>query len=642
MKSITVSHSWSTRDALDRPTRDRFVSLDEDGALRLADSILIADEIGRATRRNREVIAGPVCIKKEFLIEDADVRHALLCPHLACDREGGVLRIEVNGHAIRHAWPAKREYWEDRWTAIPVPVSALRAGLNEVVFRAEGDAQWTFLLENSLFPNRSARSDDSGRTWRHENLGVNNGDDGEYLVRLRIGRHAPQGEVASEVLDLLGLAGADGIAPRGRVEEVRLSVEAERPDGTGVQPFCRTGPGPDGDPAAWTSWAPADAPVRPPDGARFLQWRLLLTTTRPQATPAVRSIRVEATLSVEPSSATARLAEADNPPIARSSYSFAYLSADEKRGRRLRERWKLDAVVRPARTPFEKFLYLRNWVRHQWEDGWNYGEIDLCPPWDGMVILELASRKLSLGMCTHYATVFSHCAAALGLVARTQIMRSHCINEVWSPDHQKWVAMDAGGDSNDETKFTYHFERDGVPLSALEAHRAWEEKAFDQVKIVPEPPPAVRERFTVEKRLQLFDRFMITLRNDELSAMDPGEPEHGAVSYHYDGYLWWRGAQGPLPWFSRHTTRAADLYWTINRARIHLQEDDQPGTLRVWLETHTPNLSGFQVRLDGGDWEERGARFAWTLRRGTNRLEVRPVNRFGVEGATSAVTVITT
>ena len=73
-----------------------------------------------------------------------------------------------------------------------------------------------------------------------------------------------------------------------------------------------------------------------------------------------------------------------------------------------------------------------------------YGEIDFCPPWDAMLILELTSRNLSLGMCTHYATVMSQCCAALGLNARTQIMRSHCINEVWSTDHQKWVAMDVG------------------------------------------------------------------------------------------------------------------------------------------------------------------------------------------------------
>ena len=39
--------------------------------------------------------------------------------------------------------------------------------------------------------------------------------------------------------------------------------------------------------------------------------------------------------------------------------------------------------------------------------------------------------------------------------------------------------------------------------------------------------------------------------------------------------------QQPLPWFSRHTTRPADLYWTVNRARIHLQGGSGPEALEV-------------------------------------------------------------
>ena len=161
------------------------------------------------------------------------------------------------------------------------------------------------------------------------------------------------------------------------------------------------------------------------------------------------------------------------------------MSSDDERGQLLRERWKLNNVIRDAETDFDRFLHLRQWVREQWEDGWNMGEINFCPPWDAPLILELTSRKLSLGTCTHYATVMSQCSAALGLVARTQIMRSHCINEVWSGDHDKWVAMDVGGDINDETKFTYHFERDGVPLSALDCHDAWVNEDYDNVTLVP-------------------------------------------------------------------------------------------------------------------------------------------------------------
>ena len=95
-----------------------------------------------------------------------------------------------------------------------------------------------------------------------------------------------------------------------------------------------------------------------------------------------------------------------------------------------------------------------------------------------------------------------------------------------------------------------------MPLSALEAHRAWVEEDYADIKLVPEPPQTVAGRFQVAERLKLFERFMISLRNDELETMGPGEPEHGKISYHFNRYLFWEDADTPgLPWFSEHTER---------------------------------------------------------------------------------------
>ena len=133
---------------------------------------------------------------------------------------------------------------------------------------------------------------------------------------------------------------------------------------------------------------------------------------------------------------------------------------------------------------------------------------------------------------------------------------------------------------------------------------------------------------------------MITQRNDELVTMGPGEPEHGKISYHYDGYLFWQDEKTePLPWFSNHTDRREDLYWTVNRAKIHLQQAVEPGRLRVLLDTETPNLKGFEVREGDGPWEMKGQAFEWALEPGRKRLEVRPVNAFGRKGSVSSVEV---
>lgn len=640
-RSVTPStrHVWASKNDFHRCTW-RNVTFDNAG-LRLRRGVTLADESGRCTCSDREWIAGQRVAKKTFLVDALAADRAVIGPYLDCDTDGGELEMHVNGHVVVVRNQEPRSYWEARWRRVDIPASWLVVGENEIVFRAVGSARWSLLIEESCRPDRSHVSDDGGATWRSDALGENDRADGEYLVRLWLDQYHRRGEVCSEPVDLLKCEDGTGMASAGEVTAVRLRADASVPPGTGCTMQWRVGPSPDYRPEMWTAWADVGEAdhVGVPGDARFFQWRALLEAIDPAQTPVLAAVELTVDCDIyRPTSA--RVASSDNPPLVRSSYRFSHLSAEAPRGRRLRERWKLDDVVRGASSEFDALVRLRQWTRNQWENGWDRGEIDFCPPWDAMVILELASRGLSLGMCTHYATVMSHSCAALGFVARTQIMRNHCINEVWSSDHGKWVAMDVGGDQNDETKFTYHFERDGVPLSALEAHRAWVGQDFADIKIVPTPPAASGDRFVVEERLKLFERFMVSMRNDELVTMGPGEPEHGATSYHYDRYLFWEDEHTPpLPWFSRHTSRPGDLYWTVNRAVIHLQQGMEPGVLRVQFEAAMPNLARFEVQIDDGQWVKSPAAFEWTLHDGDNRLAVRPVNACERPGAVSWVVV---
>lgn len=635
----SAHHTWAGRNDFQRCTW-RNVTFDEAG-IRLRRGVTLADERGRCRPTDAEWIAGRRVARKTFLLDALAADRAIVCPYLECDTDGGELEMSVNGHVVVVRNSEPRPYWEDRWRRVDIPVGWLNIGENEIDFRAVGSARWSLLVEESCHPDRSHVSDDGGATWRSEDLGENDRADGEYLVRLWLDQYHRRGEVCSEPVDLLRCEDGTGVASAGEATAVRVRAEASVPPGTSYMMQWRTGPSPCYEAEAWTAWADVgeDQCARMPDDARFFQWRALLEAIDPARTPVLTTVEltVDCDNHRRPS---VRITSSDNQPLVRSSFRFSHLSADAPRGQRLRERWKLDDVVRDASSEFDALVRLRQWTRNQWEDGWNRGEIDYCPPWDAMVILELASRGLSLGMCTHYATVMSHCCAALGFVARTQVMRNHCINEVWSSDHGKWVAMDAGGDQSDETKFTYHFERNGIPLNALEAHRAWVEQDFVDIEIVPAPPAACRDEFVVEKRLKLFERFMVSLRNDELVTMGPSEPEHGASSYYYDRYLFWEDEHtSPLPWFSRHTDRPGDLYWTVNRAVVHVQQGAEPGELRVQFEAATPNLARFEVRIDDDPWIESPADRPWTLHDGDNRLAVRPVNSFGRPGAESWVVV---
>ena len=635
MATSTVSRTWQTPEDLDRWTR-RNVVRRADGSLALRRGVPVADEAARANTRDNERIAGLRQVRKHLVIDALGASRALVCTYLRCETDDGEIEVAVNGHVTTFVWQAKREYWQDAWRQIEIDPGWLRVGTNEIALRALGESSWLLLVEESAQPDRSEVSEDGGQTWRSDELGVNDRTDGEYVLRLWLDQHQVTGEVCSPVVDLEATE-EGGIAVAGVARSVVIELEGDEPAATSRQLQWRAGPVPAYAPDSWSAWVSLDGDTPVP--GRFFQWRALLATDDPAVTPTVTGARLTAQVAVDAEPA-ARLTEADNRPLVYSSYRFAHLAADEPRAKILRERWKLDQVVGAAKSEFEAFTLLRQWVREQWEDGWNMGGLDYCPPWDALVILELAGQQLALGMCTHYASVFTQCCAALGFTARTQVMKSHCITEVWSNDFGKWVTMDPGGDSNDTTKYTYHFERDGVPLSALEAHTAWVYEQLDGVELSPPPPAAATERFTVAKRIHLWERFMFNRRNDEPATLGPGEPEHGKGSYHYDGYLFWQDDRTPpLPWFSRHTDRAADLYWDVDRTQIHLQAADG-GNLAVDLEGVCPNFARFEVRVDGGGWEERAAHFAWPLHDGDNHLEARVVNAHTRAGAASSVTVV--
>jgi len=82
---------------------------------------------------------------------------------------------------------------------------------------------------------------------------------------------------------------------------------------------------------------------------------------------------------------------------------------------------------------------------------------------------------------------------------------------------------------------------------------------------------------------------------------------------------------------------ATDPYFPIGQAALSLAPEG--AALRVAPRTLTPNFETFLARIDGGEWKGVGDSFAWTPHAGANRLEVKTVNAFGVEGPVSTAEV---
>ncbi len=131
----------------------------------------------------------------------------------------------------------------------------------------------------------------------------------------------------------------------------------------------------------------------------------------------------------------------------------------------LREKYDLAKVVESGKNDFDKILLLKQWVFEKLPYGKN-------PKKTYHKASEILADSDNGGefYCSHYAQVFMECANALGFTARKvgvdndhefgEEEMHHGINDIWDPFHEKWMVVDA--------MHNLHFEKDGLPLNALE------------------------------------------------------------------------------------------------------------------------------------------------------------------------------
>jgi len=651
LTAVVFKKTFRTADDWDRSLYDWKIDVTTvPGEVRLLKTELIADELGVTTGNMDEVILGSTWVKKEFLLDVIQADSAVLLIHWneydleEYNKKNAFLWVDVNGHPIRLKVDVERML-TGGWIRCDVPVRYLRTGLNSVILRNETEFPFIISVEASRHPNRSAKSLDAGKTWDYDKLGRGDFIDGEYLIRLRLGRYPAEAEILSDYIELASLISDQQIKPRVALKQIEVTADAVTPPGTSVWLSLRGGPTPSYSPATWSPWQPPKN-IRPDslEKWRFVQWRAELRTENRWSTPAIKSLTLSADLEIVKAAPEGTVVTRnDNQTIIRGYYPYAFQAAGDKRLGILRERYRLNEVVGGCSSEFQQFRALAYWVKGMWRDGWGKHTDDLHTPWDALISLELTPQYKASGMCTIYGTTFVQTALAVGLQARQMILDHHFISEVWSNDLKKWVVFDIGNTSN-SLRAAFQ-EKDGVPLNSLEIHNLAKAGKEAEIWIVP---VGIHDRIRGDKDLQegvngprlWKPRFGMPLRNNFLTTLLPGELEHGFIQYHYDGYLWWKDTTIPAyEEYTLHSSHARDFYWTLNQAQVFLEPGDEPGTLNVRLETVTPNFKEFEVRLDGGDWKPSGEAMVWKLHPGRNTIEARPVTAFERRGITSAVEI---
>jgi hypothetical protein len=315
--------------------------------------------------------------------------------------------------------------------------------------------------------------------------------------------------------------------------------------------------------------------------------------------------------------------------------------------KRLRDEYGLAQVIAGETGEFRKQLRLRHWVFSRWP-------IDNDQQFGGDAFSILEKAKTGAGFhCSHSLAVQHAVMVSMGFVVRDlgvdrnheDLGRSvhHGVNEVWSNEYAKWVLFDA--------KYDIHFERAGVPLSALELHEAVRadggrgivkaqgierREAPMDVPEAPEatvrgywwvsyylrPSPFTEPNWSGSSRLLVFDSPSFR-ESTWHRGSSTGLVEH-----------WAYAANAFVRTLNRH-----EIEWTPGVTDLRLRQL-APAELEVELRSATPNLAGYMVSINGKGWRAaESSRLRWPLSPGENQLEVRTRNRFGVEGPIASAAV---
>ena len=245
---ITVEKTFSHAE-MRAMRRDRNIDvMSEPGAIALTPFELLCDSTGYTENGVfNEELSERVWAKKEFVLDDPRARWVQLYFGAASDK----VRIEVNGRRLTIGDPKQWAY--GNWATVDVPPDCLRRGKNEVIFSGSG----MLYVDNCLLPNRSARSLDGGKTWDYDHLGHDGEYNGEYMVRLGMGRYPEQGMLWSDGIDLAALALPGPIAPVAKPLSVQLAADTRMPDTTTVRIELRSGTIPEYNPERWSAWQSA-------------------------------------------------------------------------------------------------------------------------------------------------------------------------------------------------------------------------------------------------------------------------------------------------------------------------------------------------------------------------------------------------
>jgi len=646
-----------------------------DGGVGLFNMELIENDSPGAGKSEKgissDTIWGKNRARKVFRLEDPRARSAYLVIFLY--RQGKYpLEFTVNGK------PGRFDNWDEKkcpemyqWAEFPA--EWLKKGKNVVdLFCPEAASEeegWeVYIARADEFADgggdpadvgkTSFKSTDGGESWKESPFGPLGQTRAEYSVRISLDRHVSSGWLASPVIDLWRGDSTDFIVPLREIRSMSLRIRADVPENTRIEYYFRKGTDPSPFSEEWEPYrligegAALDFETGGADlNRRYVQFKAVLYTDDPLATPVVKSAHVTARL-VErvPRPENIHVVKAENPVIKYSSIDWEWEKWDRPEFEELRRRENIDEVIQGSRNQFDAQVKILDYVAKRWK--WTLPTRDF-PAWDALSVLKRVETLGAGGNCITVNNTIGGICMAYGWQARLVNVVGHEVIEVWNDDYGKWVMLDGSFDPDNENTYQYD-PATAEPLNMLELHRLYLDYYFPGRKIdwmrdythyqelrEDIPVPVGRGSLTPEKPSRhtgfICAAFMrMVPRNNWYEKPYPRPLNHGSTWWPWNGYINWYDEQTPpkrqYSWF---TDRPRDMWPDLNL--VHVDAVSGFGNDRLFLrfETYTPNFSHFEIDVDDTGWKRVGDRWTWLLQSGRNTLRVRAVNKLGAEGKPS-------
>ncbi len=337
----------------------------------------------------------------------------------------------------------------------------------------------------------------------------------------------------------------------------------------------------------------------------------------------------------------------DNPVFKPNTTFRSFENLNSQKFEHLKEKYQLDTVVDQQLDELTQILKFRQWINR-------VIEIDVTPGRkysgggyaEGILDAALTGEGFH---CGHFMIVQNAVLNAYGYVTRCIgagpgipgiVDNHHGINEVWLNSYNKWFLCDA--------KYNHHFEKDGIPLSALEIRDEYlKNEAADIVMVKGLKRIPTKFDNVLERSKESFARTYTWVEWDANNNRFTVWPEFETLLVMYEddyfiNHKWlWDGKPHwtyNKPEFVILEPKRDAIEWTPNTISSEITIEGNQAMIE--LLSDTPNLMEYHMKkLPDGNWEKVENKFQKELKDTPYEMAFRTVNMAGVEGPEHRITI---